>query len=98
MKFISWPFQWLVIFEHLLIIIDGEEIWRRADNTNTSFFNWWSAYYKEGDSCAALITRSKQGVNYEGKWVPLSCNKRLPFVCRVDKGIPEFPAQNESLL
>ena len=68
-------------------LIDEDDTWRRMDNSSTPFFNWWSTFYKKGGLCAALITRSSPENDYKGKWIPLSCNKRLSFACRIDKGI-----------
>ena len=67
----------------------GEESWKRNDNNNSTFFNWWSTYLSTSNSselCAAIITSSKPNMQFEKKWVPLECDKTLPFACRIHKG------------
>ena len=54
------------------------------------FYNWWSTYINtsySSDFCAAIIIRSELSTEFENRWVPFRCDKKLPFVCKVAKGI-----------
>ena len=58
--------------------------WLWDDNSPTKYFNWWNSCYKVNGSCVA-ITYNQEDIP-DGKWIPLPCDQRLPFLCIIKKG------------
>ena len=61
--------------------------WLWGDASLTEYFNWWNSCYEANDSCVAISYNQGDGTIPDGKWTPESCNRLLPFMCTIKKGI-----------
>ena len=61
--------------------------WLWADNSSTEYLNGLDNCQKVNDSCVAITYSQGDGTIPDRKWIPVPCDKPLPFLCTIKKGI-----------